>query len=453
MLIGIDLGTTNSLVAAFVDGKPQVIPNRLGKNLTPSVVSVDDQNNLLIGETAREYGYLHPDRTASVFKRTMGTDHIYHLGEMDFSSEELSSFILRSLKQDAEVYLNEEITEAIISVPAYFNDRQRKATKRAGELAGLNVSRIINEPTASALAYGVGEKESVERCMVFDLGGGTFDVTILEYFRNIMEVYAISGDNRLGGEDFTDVLAAMFTEDCFLPANMLDLKALSSIRKAAEACKCALSEKESVTMSVNIAGQLFSQEYSAEEYGEKCADLLERLRRPIEKALHDARLSIDDLDRIILVGGATRMPLVRNYVRKITGIYPEYTIDPDTSVAVGAALQCAMKERDRQIEEIILTDVCPFTLGTEVVRDNGTFEEDGHYLPIIDRNTVIPVSRRQTVYTAHDNQKFVTVKVLQGESRLARNNLKIGELSVEVPPGPKGQEAIEITYTYDVNSL
>ena len=454
MLIGIDLGTTNSLAACFRNGKAELIPNRLGKKLTPSVISVDDEGKILVGETAREYGYLHPDRTAKVFKRTMGTDKEYDLAGMKFSSEELSGFVLRSLKEDAEVYLGEPVEEAIISVPAYFNDKQRKATKRAGELAGLTVSRIINEPTASAIAYGVGEEGAMERCMVFDLGGGTFDVTILEYFKNIMEVYAIAGDNFLGGEDFTQVLVEMYLGRLLIAnINMLDLRTLSNIYKAAEDCKCSFSQSNVSRMGVNIFGQYHEEEFTIEEYEEACAPLLEKLRKPIEKALRDAKVTLDDLDRIILVGGATKLSIVREYVQKVTGIYPEWYVDPDTSVAVGAALQCAMKERDKRIEEVILTDVCPFTLGTEVVRDIGAFEEPGHYLPIIERNTVIPVSRRQTVYTAHDNQKYVTVKVLQGESYMAKNNLLLGQLTVDVPVGPKGQEAIEITYTYDVNSL
>ncbi len=454
MIIGIDLGTTNSLAACFINGKAEIIPNRLGKKLTPSVVSVDDDGNILVGETAREYGYLHPDRTAKVFKRSMGTDRQYELADMKFSPEELSGFVLRSLKEDAEVYLNDTVDEAIISVPAYFNDKQRKATKRAGELAGLKVSRIINEPTASAIAYGIGEDDAMERCMVFDLGGGTFDVTILEYFKNIMEVYAIAGDNFLGGEDFTQVMVEMYLRRLLVASiSVLDLRTLNNVYKAAEDCKCSFSEGNKARMSVNIFGRVHEEEFTIEEYREACQPLLEKLRKPIEKSLRDARITLDDLDRIILVGGATKLPIVRDYVREITGIYPEWYVDPDTSVAVGAALQCAMKERDKRIEEVILTDVCPFTLGTEVVRDNGTFEEPGHYLPIIDRNTVIPVSKKQIVYTAHDNQKYVNVKVLQGESYMASNNLLLGELTVEVPVGPKGQEAIEITYTYDVNAL
>ena len=453
MLIGIDLGTTNSLVACFINGEVQIIPNRLGRKLTPSVVSVDDEDKILVGETAREYGYLHPDRSARVFKRTMGTDKEYELGSHRFNSEELSSFVLRSLKEDAEVYLKEEVSEAIISVPAYFNDKQRKATKRAGELAGLNVSRIINEPTASAIAYGVGDSGKIERCMVFDLGGGTFDVTILEYYKNIMEVYAIAGDNQLGGEDFTQVLVDMYLERIARLVPVVDVFTLNNIYKAAERCKCGYVDRNVGTMNVNLFGTPHEEIFTLEEYEERCSELLERLKKPIEKSLRDAKIALDDLDRIILVGGATRLPTVRSYVTKITGIRPEYYLDPDTSVAVGAALQCAMKERDKQVEEVILTDVCPFTLGTEVVRDNGAFEVPGQYLPIIERNTVIPVSKKQTVYTAYDNQRYVTVKVLQGESYLARNNLLLGELTVDVPVGPKGKEAIEITYTYDINSL
>ncbi|MBQ1757558.1 MAG: Hsp70 family protein, partial [Erysipelotrichaceae bacterium] len=305
----------------------------------------------------------------------------------------------------------------------------------------------------SAIAYGVGDSGKIERCMVFDLGGGTFDVTILEYYKNIMEVYAIAGDNQLGGEDFTQVLVDMYLERIARLVPVVDVFTLNNIYKAAERCKCGYVDSNVGAMNVNLFGTPHEEIFTLEEYEERCSELLERLKKPIEKSLRDAKIALEDLDRIILVGGATRLPTVRSYVTKITGIRPEYYLDPDTSVAVGAALQCAMKERDKQVEEVILTDVCPFTLGTEVVRDNGAFEVPGQYLPIIERNTVIPVSKKQTVYTAYDNQRYVTVKVLQGESYLARNNLLLGELTVDVPVGPKGKEAIEITYTYDINSL
>ena len=453
MMIGIDLGTTNSLVACFRNGKAEIIPNRLGKHLTPSVVSVDAEGTVYVGETAKERGALHPLETARVFKRSMGTEKQYLLGGKKFRAEELSSLVLRSLKEDAEVYLDGEVTEAIISVPAYFNDLQRKATKQAGELAGLKVSRIINEPTAAAIAYGMGSQDTDARYLVFDLGGGTFDVSILELYGSIMEVDAIAGDNFIGGEDFTTLLCTMYLEKAAVTPESLDLRTMNEVLKAAEACKCAFSQSNEVTMSCTIDAQTYDMHLTLSEYEKACALLLEKLRRPIERSLRDAGVSLSDIDQIVLVGGATRLPIIRRFVTRLFGRIPGMLVDPDEAVAVGAALQCGMKARDKEIQEVVLTDVCPYTLGTEIVASNGVFEENGHYLPIIERNTVIPVSRTQTVYTAHDNQTRVNIKVLQGESRMAYHNLQLGEISVPVPSGPKGKEAVDITYTYDVNSL
>ena len=477
MLVGIDLGTTNSLVACFRDGCAQVIPNRLGKFLTPSVVAIDENGMILVGETARAYGMLHPLSVASVFKRSMGTDRVFELDGMNFSAEELSRFVLRSLKEDAEVYLGCDVDEAIISVPAYFNDLQRKATKRAGELAGLKVSRIINEPTAAAIAHGVGgmaarpteqtaatgmgtiavqaaQGDSAdERCLVFDLGGGTFDVSVLEFFACIMEVHAIAGDNFIGGQDFTELLETMFLARIGIARSVLDERAQAELAKAAETAKCRFSENDTVNMTWSFAGTPYTESFTLDEYEQACQPLLERLRRPIERSLRDADVHLDELDRIILVGGATRLPVVRRFVEKVFRRAPEALVDPDTAVALGATLQCSMKMRDAEIREVVLTDVCPFTLGTEVVAGNGTFEEAGHFLPIIERNTVIPVSRRQRVSTVYDNQSQVEVKILQGESRMASNNLLLGQITVAVPPAPRGQEAIDIIFTYDVNSL
>lgn len=453
MMIGIDLGTTNSLVACYRNGKAEIIPNRLGGHLTPSVVSVDSDGTVYVGEIAKERGILYPLETAKVFKRNMGTDREFTLSGKKFRAEELSGLVLRSLKEDAEVYLGEEVTEAIISVPAYFNDMQRKATKRAGELAGLHVSRIINEPTAAAIAYGIDCHGEDARYLVFDLGGGTFDVSILELYGPIMEVHAIAGDNFIGGEDFTALLANLYLQKAAIAPESLDIRSMNEVLKTAEACKCAFSVSNEIAMCCNVAGQSYTMLLSLAEYEKACAPLLEKLRRPIERSLRDANVSLDDIDKIVLVGGATRLPIVRRFVTKLFGRIPGMLVDPDETVALGAALQCGMKERDQEIREVVLTDVCPFTLGTEVLVDNGLFEEDGHYLPIIERNTVIPVSRTQTVCTAHDNQKRVNVKVLQGESRMAYNNLLLGEISVPVPPAPKGQESVDITYTYDVNSL
>lgn len=453
MLIGIDLGTTNSLSAVFRNGKVELIDNRLGKKLTPSVVAVDEESRVLIGETAKEYGFAHPERMAKVFKRTMGTDQVYDLGSQKFRSEELSALVLRSLKEDAEVYLGEKVEEAIISVPAYFNDRQRRATKRAGELAGLKVNRIINEPTASALAYGVGEKNESECCMVLDLGGGTFDVTVLDYFHNIIEVYAVAGDNRLGGEDFTLALMDLFLKENGLTPDDLDAGSFVRLYRAAEAAKCAFSKKEKVRISETVKSRLYESEIDIKQYEKACLGLLERLRKPVEKSLADAKITLDDLDRIILVGGGTRLGLVRDYIHQMTGIFSQYYIDPDTAVGQGAAIAAAMKERNAEISEVVLTDVCPFTLGTEVLCGEGDFLDEMRYLPIIERNTIIPVSRSETVYTSKDDQTKVRIRILQGESRIPSANLQIGFLDLEVPKGPKGKEAIEITYTYDVNSL
>lgn len=452
MLIGIDLGTTNSLVACFRNGKAEIIPNRLGENLTPSVVSVDSKGTVYVGRSAKERAMLHPLESASVFKRSMGTDREYALGDWKLRAEELSSLVLRSLKEDAESYLGEPVTDAIISVPAYFNDLQRKATKRAGELAGLNVVRIINEPTAAAIAHGMTEQDDV-RYLVFDLGGGTFDVSILELYSPIMEVHAIAGDNFIGGEDFTDILYNLFLESAGIAPESLDLKTRSEVRKNAESCKCAFSHSNEIIMCCTIDGKMHILRLSLEEYERACAPLLDRLRKPIERSLRDAGVSLNEIDKIILVGGATRSPVVRKFVAKLFGRIPSFGINPDEAVAIGAALQCGMKSRDKEIQEVVLTDVCPFTLGTEVMVDNGVFEEPGHYLPIIERNTVIPVSRTETVYTAHENQTRICVKILQGESRMSQNNLLLGELNVPVPAGPKGKEAVDITYTYDVNSL
>lgn len=471
MLIGIDLGTTNSLVACFRDGKAEVIPNRLGAFLTPSVVAIDENDMILVGETAREYGALHPQSVASVFKRSMGTDREYTLNGMTFRAEELSRFVLRSLKEDAEVYLGCKVDEAIISVPAYFNDLQRKATKLAGEGAGLKVSRIINEPTAAAIAHGVGcsiitdgttseiattadalDLED-ERCLVFDLGGGTLDISILEFFACIMEVHAIAGDNFIGGEDFTALLGDLFLARIGYTRALLDDQSAAELGRSAEEAKCRFAASNEVTMTCTVNGIAHTETFTLEEYEAACAPLLERIRRPIERSLRDAEIRLSEIDRIILVGGATRLPVVRNFVEKVFKRPIETLVDPDTAVALGAALQCGMKARDAEISEVVLTDVCPFTLGTEVVADNGLFEETGHFLPIIERNTVIPVSRRQRVYTSHDNQKKVVVKIFQGESRMTTNNLLLGEIEAAVPPAPQGEEAIDIVFTYDVNSL
>ncbi|WP_418456226.1 Hsp70 family protein [Allofournierella sp.] len=452
MLIGIDLGTTNSLAAYFDGEKPVLIPNRLGEALTPSVVSVDKDGTVLVGRAAKERAMLDPFCSAAVFKRAMGTDKEFELSGKKFKAVELSSLVLRSLKEDAEAFLGQPVDEAIISVPAYFNDLQRKATRQAGEMAGFRVDRIINEPTAAALAYGMGQKQS-GRFLVFDLGGGTFDVSILELDAPVMEVHAIAGDNFLGGENFTAVLMELFLERTGLALEQLTYGELSHLAASAELAKVAFTTGAVVSMACTVDGTEQRVDVTIADFDAACEPLFEKLRKPIERSLRDAGLMVDDLDQIVLVGGATKASLVRRFVAKLFGRQPAAGVDPDLAVALGAAMQCGMKQRNQAIKEIILTDVCPFTLGTSVVRSNGLFEESGFYCPIIERNTVIPVSRTETFYTANDNQKQIRVDILQGESRLARNNLYLGEVVVPVPQGPRGKESVRVTYTYDINAL
>ena len=454
MIVGIDLGTTNSLIAYFDGEEAKIIPNRLGENLTPSVISIDKEGTVYVGKTAKERKLTYPEQSADVFKRSMGTNKNFRLGERELSAEELSSLVLKSLKEDAESYLGFEVKEAVISVPAYFNDAQRKATKRAGEMAGFVVERIVSEPTAAAIAYGIDKKNADTKFIVFDLGGGTFDVSILELYQNIMEVRAVAGDNFLGGEDFTEILVQMFFREKNIDQNELDIKTLAHVRKQAEACKLGFTESRTSTLKCKIKDETYEYEINIDDYEKNCQLLLNKIKKPIERSLKDANIKLKDIDEVILVGGATKLPIIRKFVGRLFGRIPNTNINPDEVVAVGAATQAAMKERNEAVKEIILTDVCPFTLGTEVVvsREGGV-KEGGHYLPIIERNSVIPVSRTERLYTATDNQEMIKVKILQGESRFARNNVYLGDIELVVPIGPAGQEAVDVTYTYDVNSI
>ncbi len=455
MIIGIDLGTTNSLVAYYTDEGPKVIPNRFGEVLTPSVVSIDENDNIFVGKTAIERMQLYPETSAAVFKRSMGSDKKFELGSKSFTAEELSSFVLRSLKEDAETFLGEEVTEAVISVPAYFNDMRRKSTKRAGELAGLKVERIISEPTAAAIAYGLYNDTKPAKNLVFDLGGGTFDVSILDYFPPILEVRAVAGDNFLGGEDFTEVLERMFFEkNEKVRKEALDYRELKMIHRQAELAKKSFSESGTAVMKCKIGEEIIETEISEKEYDKECEDLYEKIRGPVKRALADAKLKLSDIDKIVLVGGATRLPGVRSFVSKLFKTFPDTTVNPDEAVALGAAIQGAMKERRESIKEVVLTDVCPFTLGTDVSVDlGGNHRESGHFFPIIERNTVIPASRTERFYTVRDDQTKIDIEVLQGESRMARNNLLLGTLELEVPKGKAGDQAVDVTYTYDINSI
>lgn len=453
-IIGIDLGTTNSLVAYYTENGPQVIPNSFGEHLTPSVVSVSDDGEIYIGKIAKERQVTCPEQTAAVFKRHMGTKKEFKLGNQTFLPEELSSLIIKKLKEDAEAFLGIEIKEAVISTPAYFNDAQRRATKTAGELAGLVVERIVSEPTAAAVAYGLHEKPGSAKFLIFDLGGGTFDISILEYAQNIMEVHAVAGDNYLGGEDFTDLLLAMFLQKHSLDVEQLSTQEQALLRKSAELAKKGFSSAKEVAMQFLKDEELLIMPVTLEEFERNSALVLAKLRKPIVRALADASIKLADIDTIVLVGGATKLPIVRNFVGKLFGRLPASTINPEEVVALGAAVQAAMKERNQQIRELILTDVCPFTLGTSIAVEQAKgIYQSGNFLPIIERNTVIPASRVERLYTLYDQQQSVNVKVLQGESRKTKDNIFLGELTIPMPAGPAGQEAVDVRYTYDINGI
>ena len=453
-IIGIDLGTTNSLIALMSPAGAVVVPNSFGENLTPSIVSVLPGGEILTGKLAAERRFTDPVNTASAFKRSMGTKKEYKLGGRTFLPEELSSFIVRKLKEDAEVFLGEPVTEAVISCPAYFSEAQRRATKTAGELAGLTVGRIVSEPTAAAIAYGIQERSGASRFLIFDLGGGTFDVSVLEYAGNIMEVRAVAGDNYLGGEDFTNVLETLFLSRHEIRLADLDPAERAILYKAAENAKRGFSKDKISGMAVSAGGRQLEASFSANEFEEYSESLLIRLRTPVVRALTDASLKASDIDAIVMVGGATKMPLIRSFVGKLFGMMPYGTIDPDEAVALGAAVQAAMKERNEYVRELVLTDVCSYTLGIESsAKLPSGLIRSGLYSPIIERNTVIPTSRSETFYTLHDRQEVIDVKIFQGEARNTKDNVFLGNLEVKIPPKPAGEESVNVRFTYDINGI
>jgi molecular chaperone HscC len=458
MIIGIDLGTTNSLAAVWRDGQAVLVPNALGQTLTPSCVSLGEDGSVLIGQPARERLLTHPDRSAAAFKRYMGTARRLRLGDREFRPEELSALVLKSLKADAEAFLGEEVTEAVITVPAYFNDTQRKATRIAGELAGLRVERLLNEPTAAALAYGLHRAEDESQFLVFDLGGGTFDVSILEWFDKVMEVRAAAGDNYLGGEDFVAAIVEAFLAEAGRPAGLeprsLTVQQVARLRGEAERVKRVLSTQERATFVFEEEARRIEWTLRADAFERIAAPLLERLREPIERALRDARLRASELDRIVLVGGATRMPMVHRLVARLFGRFPNRDIHPDEAVALGAAVQAGLKARDAALEEVVLTDVCPYTLGIETSEETAPGQyRSGLFLPIIERNTVIPASRSRVVHALRDYQAMVELRVFQGESREVKDNVPLGSLRVPLPRLAREQQTVEVRFTYDVNGL
>lgn len=457
--IGIDLGTTNSLVSTWKDGEAILIPNVLGKTMTPSVVGFSDDGDLLIGEAAKERLISHPDKTIDQFKRYMGTDRECKIGRKPFRAEELSSFVLRALKEDAETFLGETITEAVISVPAYFSDAQRKATISAGKLAGLNVKRLVNEPTAAAIAYGLHNRDEESTFLVFDLGGGTFDVSILEIFDDVFEVHASAGDNHLGGEDFTDALAEYAIQEAGIKWSKWNSNINSTgkeyeiIRKAANQCKLDLSTQESATLDFIFKKKSYQVTITRHQLEKIFSPLIKRIKPPIESAMRDAKIPLAELDNVVMVGGSSRIPAVKSLVSKMLGIFPTMHLNPDEVVALGAAGRAALLDSKSELKEIVLTDVCPYTLGTDVIATINGRDVGGQFHPIIERNCTVPVSKVSRLYSFSDQQAFINIPVYQGESRLSQDNILLGEVKIAIPAAEAGQEAVDVRYTYDVNGI
>ncbi|EDM3791304.1 molecular chaperone HscC [Salmonella enterica subsp. enterica serovar Infantis] len=445
LAIGIDLGTTNSLIAVWQDGAAQLIPNKFGEYLTPSIISMDENKQILVGKPAAARKTSHPDKTAALFKRAMGSNTHWHLGEESFNAPELSSLVLRSLKEDAEDYLQQPIKDVVISVPAYFSDEQRKHTRLAAELAGLNAVRLINEPTAAAMAYGLHTQQN-SRSLVFDLGGGTFDVTVLEYATPIIEVHASAGDNYLGGEDFTHLLLDEVLKRWNLDKSALTDSDLAALYACVEAAKCASGSP--LRMSWLYQERALESTFYDDELEALWLPLLNRLRTPIEQALRDSRLKPEQIDSLVLVGGASQMPLVQRIAVRLFGKLPYQSYDPSTIVALGAATQAACRLRHEDVEEVILTDICPYSLGVEVNRQG----VPGIFSPIIERNTTVPVSKVETYSTMHPVQDSICVRVYQGESHKVKNNILIDSFDVMLKPNGHIQ-AIDIRFSYDINGL
>ena len=454
MIVGIDLGTTHSLIGAYGADGPTLFPNALGELLTPSVVSVDG-DKVLVGQAARDRLISHPEHTVAAFKRWMGTARETRLGGRAFRPEELSALVLRSLLADAEAALGEKISEAVISVPAYFSDAQRKATRAAGELAGVKVERLINEPTAAALAYGLQDRSGEGRFLVFDLGGGTFDVSILECFDSVFEVHASAGDNFLGGEDFLDMMVDAFCRDNELRQQALKTQELGQLRRRLEQLKRELSARTPAPLQMSIDGRDYSWSIDEDRFAQICEPLVQRMRAPIERAMRDAKLQPSQLDEIVLVGGASRMPLVARLVSRMFGRLPLRHVNPDQAIALGASVASGLKSRNAKLEEIILTDVCPFTLGTQIARrdDNGQVHS-GFFHPIILRNSTVPVSREDQFYPMHEKQEKLTIDIYQGENPLVANNIKLGEISVQLDKRRSTDDnGVTVRFTYDINGL
>ena len=449
-IIGIDLGTTNSLGAVYKDGRVELIPNRYGSFLTPSVVSIDEDNNILVGEIAKERLISCPESSVSSFKKDMGTEKKYNLGKKTFSPEELSSFIIRSIVEDAREHLKEEIEEVVISVPAYFNDKQRVATKKAGALAGVRTNRIINEPSAAAMAsYFDTSREQV--FLIFDFGGGTLDISIVECFDTMVEILSVAGDNRLGGDDFHEIMVRAFLREHEISRRNLSEKEYAVLKKQAENCKRRLTNEKMSKMAAVIDGKEYQSEYTNQRLLEESGEIFSKIKKVLAHALRDGEMTLNDIDTVVMVGGSSKMPLVQSFVQHIMKQKPIAVGNCDEMIARGLGLVCAVKERQEEVKDYILTDICPFTLGTDIY--NAADPKHSYMSPIVPRNSVLPCSRVKRFYTVRDNQQVVELNILQGEQVYAEDNLKLDMLTIPVPKSKKGEEAVDVRFTYDLNGI
>lgn len=463
-IVGIDFGTSTSESALLVEGKPVVIPNLFGEKITPSAVGVAEDGSLLVGRDARDQFLLRPEETVLEIKRMMGSAEKVSLGNKKYAPQEVAAKIMQYLKECAEKYLGNAVDRAVITVPAYFTDEQRRATVEAGKLAGFKVERIINEPTAAALAYGIEHMEENQHVLVYDLGGGTLDVTVLEMFQGVLEVKASSGNNRLGGKDFDQRLID-YSLDNFRKVQGQDLtadkRAQARIKEAVELCKVALSSAEEYALVLPFIAEKAGEPVALEQLVTReifeglIEDLVGSTKGPIDIALQDAGLAKKDIDIILAVGGSTRIPLVQRFLEKELGQKPQTPLDPELAIVMGAAIQGGIINREfSEAEDILITDVCPYTLGIKSMRFLEGIPIMDIYSVIIPRNTTIPVTREQTYRTVSDNQEEVEIKVYQGDNPKASLNNLLGKFILDgVPPAPAFQEQIKVRFTYDINGI